>query len=62
MNCQRCKDTGLVEFTGGLHWVYGNTVTEARQIEATPEAPIYKRCKCRDSRPKAELVEVERFS
>lgn len=59
MTCPRCNDTGLIEFTGGTHWTYGNHADPSRQVEATPEKPIYKRCSCRDHLPKAEIKERE---
>jgi hypothetical protein len=47
MTCPRCDDTGLIEYTGGSHTLYGNTLTTPRIVEATPEKPIYKPCDCR---------------
>jgi hypothetical protein len=53
MTCVRCDGTGLVEFTGGTHelifWMRGNPVT--RQVEATPDRPVYKRCGCVKATP-----------
>lgn len=54
MTCPRCNDTGLIEYTGGTHWTYGDTVTGSHRVEATPEKPIYKRCPCRKDAPKPE--------
>ena len=47
---ERNKDTGLIEYTGGTHQTYGNTLTGSSEREATPENPIYKQCSCRKER------------
>ena len=48
-SCVRCAGRGLIEITGGTHvlshWERGELVT--REVEATPERPVYKQCTCR---------------
>ena len=43
VRCVRCRDSGVIEFTGG-------TVTSYRglRVEASPERPVYRRCGCMD--------------
>jgi hypothetical protein len=48
MNCIRCNDKGIIEYTGGKHHRYGNSLDWAGElVEATPDDPIYKQCGCR---------------
>lgn len=57
VTCLRCHDTALIEYTGGTHRSYGNTLTGSRELVATPENPVYKRCHCR-TRPDEEPDEL----
>ena len=49
-SCVRCAGRGLIEFTSGTYpssyFLRGELVT--REVEATPERPVYIRCSCRD--------------
>jgi hypothetical protein len=48
MNCIRCNDKGIIEYTGGKHHRYGNSLDWAGElVEATPDDPIYKQCGCK---------------
>ena len=48
-SCVRCAGRGLIEFTSGTYpssyFLRGELVT--REVEATPERPVYKQCSCR---------------
>lgn len=54
MNCVRCDGTGLIEYTSGRfptgYYLRGELVVEER--EASEDRPIYRRCSCRDERPR----------
>ena len=43
VRCVRCRDSGVIEFTGG-------TVTSYRglKVEASEARPVYRRCSCVD--------------
>ena len=60
MKCERCHDTGMVEFTGGTHqtsyWMRGELVTQ--EVEASEERPVYRRCECRRAPQEARAVRV----
>lgn len=46
VRCIRCRDTGVIEYTGG-------TITTHRglHVEASPDRPVYRRCTCLDTKP-----------
>ena len=47
VRCLRCRDTGLVEYTGGTHVTLGaEPRRQGQKITATEQHPVYKQCGC----------------
>jgi hypothetical protein len=58
LNCVRCNDTGLIEYTGGKHITYGNSLEPAGHVvEASPENPIYVSCRCKREKKPVPVTE-----
>lgn len=58
VRCERCEGSGWIVYEGGAHptqwYMRGQLVTG--EVEASPERPVYRKCKCRLEEPRVAPV------